>query len=164
MAVEAIKALKSYPEGSIYFPTWRKVYSAEFSRILSHAKLDSRKCSFKELENLGFKVERDQSSQELLRILPTTSETPQLIFRIEEEGLRLLSGNQERSGRDWVRSISVELERGQSLNLRLGDAEDSLEGVSYFKLERTYVPQVNGDAGYVNTVWGPGFFVEQLTG
>lgn len=154
MSLEAKRGLESYQEGTIYLPEWRKAYSAEFSRILSRAGIQVESGNYAGLGELGFKVEIDERSTQLLRILPTTSAYPQLTFRIYEgRGIKFLSGNQNRADRDWLKALRVDLKEGELL-LSLGVEQNDIDSRNAIKVKRAYEIQTF-DGLYLNLASGP---------
>jgi len=144
MSPEAKIGTESYLEGAHYLPEWRRVFPAEFSRIISQTDIKYEKGTYEGLQQLGLKIEMDGVSRQLLRILPTTTDFPQLIFRIYEGRIKLLSGNQNRQERDWVKAVWVDLGQGQ-LGISLGDSDGKEEKQSFFGLRRRYEVQTTDE-------------------
>ncbi|MCJ7805699.1 hypothetical protein MUP46_03595 [Patescibacteria group bacterium] len=138
MSPEAKRGLESYLEGTMYLPEWRDVFLFEFSKILSQAQIEMGKGVYEGLGKLGFKVEKDEASSQLLRILPTTTDYPQLIFRIYEgRGIKFLSGNQNRADRDWLKALGVDLKEAE-LRLSLGVEQNDMDRRNAIKVKRAY--------------------------
>jgi len=148
MSPEAKIAMESYQEGAEYLPQWRTVFSAEFTRIISQTDVEYRSGVYDGLQQLGLKIEKDEASHQLLRILPDSEKFPQLLFRIYEGRMKLLSGNKNRAERDWVKAIRVEPAQGL-VGISLGDSEGKEESLSYFGLKREYETQTT-DGMHVN--------------
>lgn len=144
MSPEAKIVTESYLEGATYLPEWRKVFSAEFSRIVSQTDIKYEKDTYEGLQQLGLRVEMDGVSRQLMRILPATADYPQLVFRIYEGRIKLLSGNKNREWRDWVKGLWVDLTEGM-VGMSLGDFDGKEENVKFYGLRRRFDVQTTDE-------------------
>ncbi|OGM18141.1 hypothetical protein A2V61_03010 [Candidatus Woesebacteria bacterium RBG_19FT_COMBO_47_8] len=144
MSPEAKTVTESYLEGAKYLPEWRKVFSAEFSRIISQTDIKYEKGTYDGLQQLGLKVELDGVSRQLMRILPATADFPQLVFRLYEGRIKLLSGNKNREWRDWVKGLWIDLAEGM-VGMSLGDIAGKEESVKFFGLRRRFDAQTTDE-------------------